>query len=107
MSDILNVKIIKDKSPVETLEMIAKLVNILYLGMMAWQVAKMVMPQLEVEEKIFIAKLQKKFGKKKEPTDDMAEEFVSQVTRYVRDEDYRNEMFKRPIIEEPNMMAVA
>lgn len=109
MSEPLVVHI--DNQDINTFQKINKAINSVvmtfYVVMAAWQTAKLLVPELEVQETILKARFDKKFmeprrkaKKDKENSTKQEEYFSWQVESYLKDEPFKQEMSKRPVLKE-------
>lgn len=86
MTEPFQVRVVPEpRTASEKLDVVIKVLNLVYAAVMGYQVLKIVLPEVAVYEKIVIAKLQKKFGKREKLTDEQVLDFVAEVTQYVRE----------------------
>lgn len=68
----------------QRLEVAARVIMLAYTALMAWQVAKVVCPPLAVHERLLIERMQRRFAKPRELSRQEADEFIADVTSFVR-----------------------
>lgn len=74
----------------ERLEIAARVIMLAYTALMAWQVAKAICPPLAVHEQVLIARVRQRLPQKPRPVAKReADEFVAEVTRFVREHEER------------------
>jgi len=87
MADGITINVKQPDPLAAKLDLAKSAIMFVYSAFMAWQMAKMVCPGLEVHEKILVEKISRKFRKPGEPTQRDIDEFVAEVTQYVRSQD--------------------
>ena len=94
MREPLKVEIVEksDNPVILTLNIISKIITTVYVGIVAWETMKMMLPQLEVQEKILIERISRSLPKSAKTKNKLEEEklqqeiinFISDVENYVR-----------------------
>jgi hypothetical protein len=85
-SDNITVNVTPANKITQRLDTARSVLDVVFTLIMAWQAAKMICPQLCVQEQMLIARIQQHLPKKtKQATQRQAEEFVADVTKWARD----------------------
>lgn len=83
----VTVNVIPQSRAAQRLDIAAKTIMLVYTAFTAWQVAKALCPPLAVHEQVLVARVRAKLPAKPRPvTRREADEFIAEVTQFVREQ---------------------